>query len=48
MFQLSDASDNHPLRYIGHELFNRYELFSKFKVSDNASASGLLHSERVP
>jgi len=32
-FKFNDVSGGHPLRYIGHELFTRYDLLAKFKIT---------------
>lgn len=33
VFDLSNASSNQPLKYLGYDLLNRYGIFHKFKVS---------------
>lgn len=32
-FKFNDVADGHPLRYMGHELFTRYDLLAKFKIT---------------
>ena len=33
-FKFNELTGGHPLRYLGHELFIRYDLMAKFKVSN--------------
>lgn len=33
-FKFNELTGGHTLRYLGHELFIRYDLMAKFKVSD--------------
>lgn len=41
VFALNEASGDHALKFIFYELLTRYDLISRFKVSNNAGYAGL-------
>lgn len=45
VFSVNSASDGHALKYVGYELLQKYDLITKFKISNSVLDSFLLQLE---
>lgn len=45
VFNVNSASDGHALKYVGYELLQKYDLITKFKISNSVLDSFLLAIE---